>query len=174
MCPHSIKTFLPCFYPWHHAREKRYQALHILRATKNGMGLGTRLLQKFQFQHNSVLNIDCNSLRNIIKTTLESKPSCKKLLAVYVEAMFFRTPDPFCRSAKIVAYFSPAIVWPTCSKKAVIVGCGVLFRLICSAGYSKVFTHCSICLYMWDDFLAELFTKQVCSMLEWGRSGICY
>ena len=40
--PCSIKSFLLPFYRCH-VHEKRYQALHVLRATKNGEGLGMRL-----------------------------------------------------------------------------------------------------------------------------------
>ena len=43
MCPHSVQSFLPPFYPWRHAGEKRYQVLCVLSETENGVGLGTRL-----------------------------------------------------------------------------------------------------------------------------------
>jgi len=43
-CAHSqLSPFYHLFYPWCHACDIRYQALHILRATENGVGLGTRL-----------------------------------------------------------------------------------------------------------------------------------
>jgi len=64
--PHSIKSFLPPFYPWRHAHEKRYQSLRVLHAAKNDVCLGTRLRVHDQWTYIPHLSIRCMFKSNFI------------------------------------------------------------------------------------------------------------
>ena len=46
MCPCTIKSCLPCIYPWHHARDKIYQALPLLSRESRGTRLELTIQSK--------------------------------------------------------------------------------------------------------------------------------